>query len=145
LSTLIANTSYDGTAAYSAATLESVALDPDGTATLDIEFVAGDIANPATPTISGTEADDITAIDTQITAATSYLVKAEAYDKSIDRQIRISDTIIQSKQSAISMMTEIDEVEEMNKKTDLLVRQQASIAMMAQANVSRSSIARLFE
>lgn len=156
LTSYISNTKYDGTSVYSAATLESVSLDPDGTGQLAITFVAGDIAVPATPTLTGfvvgnaattttNRTNELTALNTQITAATSYLVKAQAYDKSVDRQLRISDTIIQSKQSAISLITDIDEVTEMNKKTDLMIRQQASISMLAQAQMSRSAITRLFD
>lgn len=156
LTSYISNTKYDGTAVYSASTLETVSLDPDGNGQLAITFVAGDIANPATPTLTGfvvgdgattatNKTNELAALNTQITAATSYLAKAQSYDKSADRQLRISDTIIQSKQSAISLITDIDEVTEMNKKTDLMIRQQASISMLAQAQVSRSAISRLFD
>jgi flagellin len=156
LTSYISNTKYNGTTVYSASTLETVSLDPDGNGQLAITFGAGDIANPATPTLTGfvvgdgattatNQTNELAALNTQITAATSYLVKAQSYDKSADRQLRISDTIIQSKQSAISLITDIDEVTEMNKKTDLMIRQQASISMLAQAQVSRSAISRLFE
>jgi hypothetical protein len=33
----------------------------------------------------------------------------------------------------------------MNKKTDLMIRQQASISMLAQAQMSRGAITRLFD
>ncbi|HEX2955467.1 MAG TPA: hypothetical protein VHO70_01475 [Chitinispirillaceae bacterium] len=156
LTNYIANTKYDGTAVYSAATLETINLDPDGTGQLSITFGAGDIAVPATPTLTGfvvgnttttgtNKTSELAALNTQIAAATSYLVKAQSYDKSVDRQLRISDTIIQSKQSAISLITDIDEVTEMNKQTDLMIRQQASISMLAQARMSRSAISRLFD
>lgn len=155
LTSYISNTKYDGTAVYSASTLDTVSLDPDGNGQLAITFAAGDIANPATPTLTGfvvsdaattttNKTNELAALNAQITAATSYLVKAQSYDKSADRQIRISDTIVQSKQSAISLITDIDEVSEMNKKTDLMIRQQASVSMLAQAQVSRSAISRLF-
>jgi flagellin len=156
LTSYIANTKYDGTTVYSGTTLKSINIDPDGSGQLAITFAAGDIAVPATPTLAGfvvgdvagtatNKTSELAALNTQITAATSYLVKAQAYDKSVDRQIRISDTIIQSKQSAISFITDIDEVTEMNKKTDLMIRQQASISMLAQAQMSRSAITRLFD
>jgi flagellin len=156
LTSYVSNTKYDGTTVFSAATLDSIKLDPDGTGSLAITFGATDIADATAPTLTGfvvgdttttgtNKTTDLTAINTQLTAATSYLAKSESYDKSIDRQLRISDTIIQSKQAAISMITDIDEVSEMNKKTDLQIRQQASIAMMAQAQMSRSSITRLFQ
>ncbi len=156
LTSYISNTKYNGTTVYSAATLDTVNLDPDGTGQLEITFAAGDIAVPATPTLTGfvvgdaattttNQTNELAALNTEITAATSYLVKAQAYDKSVDRQLRISDTIIQSKQSAISLITDIDEVSEMNKQTDLMIRQQASISMLAQAQMSRSAITRLFD
>jgi flagellin len=156
LTSYISNTKYSGTTVYSAATLETVSLDPDGTGQLAITFAAGDIAVPATPTLTGfvvgdaattatNQTSELAALNTQITAATSYLVKAQSYDKSVDRQLRVSDTIIQSKQSAISLITDIDEVSEMNKQTDLMIRQQASISMLAQAQLSRSAITRLFD
>lgn len=156
LTSYISNTRYDGTTVYSGTTLETVDLDPDGNGKLAITFDAGDIAVPATPTLTGfvvgtpattttNQTAELAAINTEITAATSYLIKAQSYDKSVDRQLRISDTIIQSKQSAISLITDIDEVSEMNKKTDLMIRQQASISMLAQAQMSRSAITRLFD
>jgi flagellin-like hook-associated protein FlgL len=87
----------------------------------------------------------LTAINDALTAATSYLSKAVSYDRSIDRQLRISDTIIQSKEAAISFISDIDEVSELSRKTDLQIRQEASIAMLAQAQLLRSSITKLYD
>ncbi len=87
----------------------------------------------------------MTAINDALTAATSYLSKAVSYDRSIDRQLRISDTIIQSKEAAISFISDIDEVSELSRKTDLQIRQEASIAMLAQAQLLRSSITKLYD
>lgn len=156
LTNYIADTRYNGTLVYSEATLGNIKIDPNGTGSLSIAFEAADIANASTPTLTGFVAGDETAtttnrdadleaINNQLTAATNYLSKATSYDRSIDRQIRISDTIIQSKESAISFISDIDEISELNRKTDLQIRQEASIAMMAQAQLLRSSITKLYD
>lgn len=156
LTNYIADTRYNGTSIYSAATLGSIKTDPNGAGSLSITFEAEDIADASTPTLTGFVAGDETTttanrdadletINDQLTAATSFLSKATSYDRSIDRQIRISDTIIQSKESAISFISDIDEVSELNRKTDLQIRQEASIAMLAQAQLLRSSVIKLYD
>lgn len=156
LADYIANTRYDGTLVHSATTLGSIKLDPDGAGSLSITFAADDIADASSPTLTGfvvndstatntNRTTDLTAINDALTAATSYLSKAVSYDRSIDRQLRISDTIIQSKEAAISFISDIDEVSELSRKTDLQIRQEASIAMLAQAQLLRSSITKLYD
>lgn len=56
----------------------------------------------------------------------------------------LTDIAINSKEAAASLITDIDEMKELALATDLQIRQQASIAMMAQANVSRQGILQLY-
>ncbi len=79
-----------------------------------------------------------------INNATKFLAGAEAANNAVDRHIDVVDTVIQSKKSLISEISEIDDVEELAKQTDLNVRQQATISMIAQANMSQQGIMRLF-
>ena len=65
-------------------------------------------------------------------------------DNLVDHQVNVTDTVIQSKQAAYSEVAEIDDAKEMAKQTALNVRQQASVAMMAQANMAQQGIMRLF-
>jgi len=155
----IDNTTYEASAIVDSAFSYEVDMDPEGTGTLTITFDAqggvqgartGDIVDVSTvgtaPTIGDSnEADELTLIDDQITVATNYLMKAENYTEMIDRQITITNTIIESKNAAISLIEDIDEAEEMAKATEMEIRQKASIAMLAQANMLRGTIGDLYK
>jgi flagellin len=136
----INNSSYDGTKVVDAGTAISVALDPDGAGSFDVSFASGDIVSVSALTISGGS----TAIQDELDTATLFVVKAEGYADHAARNMDMTDTIIQSKEAAISLITDIDEAEEMNKSIELQIRQQASIAMIAQANVARQGIISLY-
>ncbi len=147
---LISNNTYENTAIYSAATLETVYVNPDDTNdTLAIAFAAGDIIVDVSGAAwdldgGGGAAKAASDVQAEIEKVTSYLVKAEGYVDRIDRQGSIADAIVQGKKAAQSVITDIDEVEEMSKATNLQIRQQAAISMMAQANLSRAGIMQLF-
>ncbi|MBN1982051.1 MAG: hypothetical protein JW795_11000 [Chitinivibrionales bacterium] len=152
----IDNNKYENTAVVSAATLKSVYLNPDNTTdTLSITFDASDIISITSATVSawdlsatddgaGDVAKTAADVQTELDKITSYVVKAEGYVSKIDRQIDITDTIMESKEASKSLITDIDEVAEIQESTKLQIRQQASIAMLAQANLLNSSIARLY-
>jgi flagellin-like hook-associated protein FlgL len=81
---------------------------------------------------------------TAATEALNYLTDAQGWAKTIDSLASLTDTIIASKQAAIEEVAGINEAEELARVTDLQVRQQASISMMAQASISGQRIAYLF-
>ncbi|MBD3347174.1 MAG: hypothetical protein GF401_19135 [Chitinivibrionales bacterium] len=139
----INNTSVDGTDVVQAANLTTVNLDPDGTASLAITPTT----IPAHATIDAFDLSGATTtadITTQVDNALAYLTEMQGFDKTLESQINITDTIISSKQAAKSMITDIDEAEELSKVTALNVRQQSTIAMIAQANMSQAAVARLY-
>lgn len=152
ISSMISTNDYDGTAIVSAATVSSVEIDPeDETNTIDLTFVAGDITDIATNAslwhldVVGEEAaKSATNVQTEIDKALSYLNKAQSFQTQVDRQLDLTDTIVQNKGSLKSLLTDINDVEELNNATTLQIRQQAAVAMMAQANMMQSSIASLY-
>jgi flagellin-like hook-associated protein FlgL len=81
---------------------------------------------------------------TVLNNATKFLAGAEAADKAVDRHLNVVDTVIQTKQSLVAEITEIDDVKELAKQTDLNVRQQAAVSMIAQANMSQQGVMRLY-
>ncbi|MGD9199938.1 MAG: flagellin [Chitinispirillia bacterium] len=146
----ITNTKYENIQVYQGASaLHTVTLDPDGT-TLDIQFTApGAIPDQtaysdqqATDTANGTA--DLAAIDTAIDEAILFISEAEGFAKTIERQQTITDVIMTSKESARSAILDIDEAEETSKMIDIQIRQQASIAMIAQANSTKNAISYLY-
>ena len=146
----ISNSKHGNVAVVSAATIDSVEINPDNTNDkISITYAATDItaiatAAEATNWFLGGGGKSATNVQTEIDKAVSYLVKSEGFSTRIDRQISITDTITNSKNAAKSIITDIDEVEEITKATDLQIRQQAAIAMIAQANVGREGILQLY-
>lgn len=137
----ISDSSYDGVAVYTTNDLIEVDLDGDASgASLIVKSTAvaatTDISNIAT--VAGAD------MTTAIRNAQSYVAQMSSVSETIDRHIDLSNSIIASKESAITSIVNIDEMSEMTKATEYQIRQQASIAMMAQANMSHQSLLRLF-
>ena len=139
------NAYVDGTLVTdTAATLKTVALDPEGNGTLDIDFSA--VAASATiDAFDLTTMADTGGIDTQLTNSLTYLSEAKQFGKIIENQLNLSNTIINSKEALKSLITDIDEAAEMSNVLDLSVRQQAAVAMMAQGNMLQGAVAKLYE
>jgi flagellin-like hook-associated protein FlgL len=68
----------------------------------------------------------------------------ESFATLLQRQYNLTDTIISSKESTISAIIDINEVEELSALTMLQVRQEATISMLAQANVLQGYAAQLY-
>jgi flagellin len=147
VSTAIDETFVDGTAVADTtalAALDPVNLDPDGDGQLTFSFTAGMTvtADVALLDITTAGAGDV---QTELDAVLTFMEEVKAYDSIIDQQLTINDTVINSKQALKSLITDIDEAEQMGKVLDLTLRQQASVAMMAQANMLPNSLLKLYE
>lgn len=142
---LIANSQYDSTLVFQDGTLLDIELDPDGASgSLDITFVEATDYTSAVEIAALVVNDGGTTADAAIAKVTSYLTKASGYSEDIQRHMDLTDIVINSKEAAASLITDIDEVKEMALATDLQIRQQASVAMMAQANISQQGILQLY-
>lgn len=136
---ILSNTRVDGMVVTATAEVKKVNLDPDGsTGSLSVTFTAvadtGDL-----------DVEDVSTVDDQITAALTYLSEAKAFNNIIDQQIKLTDTIISSKQAVMSLIADVDEAEQMNQVIDLSIRQQATVSLLAQGNMIQSSLARLYD
>ncbi|MDR0304269.1 MAG: hypothetical protein LBH98_05820 [Chitinispirillales bacterium] len=111
----------------------------DGTSTLEFD-VSGIITQLSAldNTSSATDVEDA------LGEVAKYTATAEAFTVAADRQLTINENIIAAKESTAANIGAIDEVQSISKATALAVRQQATIAMAAQANISQSNLARLF-
>lgn len=144
--TAIDDTFVDGTAIVAAAAITSVNFDPDGDGTLAVTFSAAPASGLAAGDIGTFDitADPDADIAAQIADARTYLSEAEHFSRSIDRQLDLTTTIIESKRAAKSVITDIDDAEEQANLTMHQIRTQASLAMVAQANLNQSFIAKLY-
>jgi flagellin-like hook-associated protein FlgL len=120
--------------------VKSASLDPDGKGKLSMTFTA----LPDTAALDITSGTAQTDVQTQIDNTLTYLSEAKSSDKTASQQMNLTDTIITSKKSVQSLITDIDDAEEMAKATDLQIRQQAAIYMFTQANMSRQAITKLY-
>jgi flagellin len=140
---LKANATYDGTAVYASGSLGSFQVNAEDSA-LVVDVNIANVADEGNVN-DITDANAVTDIQTELTEAAKYVSQVESFGKEISNYMALADVAISSKQAAMSAITDIDEVKEMANLTNLQVRQQASVAMMSQANASQAAIARLFQ
>jgi flagellin len=138
------------------ASLASIALVPGSAApTLDINFTAPAISdtnlanlNDITKIKIGHTAPDYAGTQGYLDAVTSdmstYNAKVEGFSKQIDTFTNINNTIITNQKSAESSITSINEADELAQYNVLSIRQQASAAMLAQANLSAQNLLILY-
>jgi len=139
---LITNTSVDGDSLIATATITSVTIDPQGT-TLDMTFT--DSTDVSGLDLAGTDgATTEPLVDAEIASTLTYMSEAKSFDGIADQQLKLTDTIVNSKQAVLSLITDIDDAEETNKALDQSIRQQAAMSMLAQANVSRQAVMKLY-
>lgn len=139
----MSNNKYNGVqvASTSSSTLSTVTLDPSAGTNSGSLTVAFDesLIDVSSYTIGTSD------MDAALDPATAYAVKAEGYLSQIDRQIEIGENLTTSKENTLSAVEDIDEVKALAEATQLQVRQQASVSMIAQANLMAGSVARLYQ
>ncbi len=129
-------------------TVTSVMLNPnDLSQTLDIAYDANDVADATSLTVNGGADYDasMALISGESQKALSYLAKTSGYVHSLSSQIKITDSIIENNAAMTSTLNSIDDAQEMSNYVTQDIRSQASISMLSQANMLRSSVLRLFE
>ena len=92
---------------------------------------------------TGTEANS-TAAQTSIDNMVSYIGKVTEYKATADSQANLTGVMIENSKSVASAINAIDEAEEMANYVDADIRQQASVSMLSQANMSRRNISNLY-
>lgn len=134
-------TVVDGDVVTAEGSIKIVDLDPDGTKQLDMDFSA--IADVSLLDVD----DDITAalgLNDQIDNMLTYMSEAKSFDAIANQQLNLTNTIINSKNAVMSLITDIDEADEMNNALDQSIRQQAAMSMLSQANMSRQAVMKLY-
>ncbi|MBN1576056.1 MAG: hypothetical protein JW913_05865 [Chitinispirillaceae bacterium] len=139
------NTYVDGTKVTKATEeVTSVDFNPEVDGSYSMTFT--EIADSTTiAAFDLTDTTDEDAVQGQMDLMLTYMSEAKAFNGTADQQLNLTTTIINSKQAVKSLITDVDEAEEMSKVLDLSLRQQASIAMLAQGNLAQNSLLKLFE
>ncbi|MBN1128828.1 MAG: hypothetical protein JXA71_07570 [Chitinispirillaceae bacterium] len=132
---------YDTTAVYATGSLTSVGINAENASPV-IEVATTAVGNEAA--VNDITTATVDGIQNEINNAVTYVTEMASFSKVIDRNIKLTDTIISSKNATISAITDIDEAEELSALTVRLVRQDATIAMLAQANIVQGYAAQLY-
>ena len=142
LDALLLEAEWNAVDVVSTNALATVDLNPNdgGGANFEVLFLAADIALDTANLDITVEAN----ADASMEVATTYIARASGFSEDIQRHMDLTDITINSKEAAASLITDVDEMKELALATDLQIRQQASISMMAQANVSRQGILQLY-
>jgi len=91
------------------------------------------------------ESTDLSAnLDAAFASLAKYTATAEGFNSAVNRQMTINQNIMAAKENTISAVRDIDDIAAIGKATALEIRQQASLSMIAQANISQASLVRLF-
>ena len=83
-------------------------------------------------------------IGAAIEGVTKFTAEADAFNSRIDRQMTINQNVISAQREVAASIGSIDEIRAMSESVALTVRQQATMAMAAQANVNQTIVERLF-
>lgn len=128
----------------STSAIASVELDPQGSGKLEMDFSkVTDSAIISSMTING---ESITSdIDTQTDNMLTYLSEARAFDNIASQQLKLNWIIINNKETLRSLITDIDDASEMSNMIRLSMRQEASVAMIAQGNMIQGSLSMLYD
>ncbi|MCL2844330.1 MAG: hypothetical protein FWE23_02620 [Chitinivibrionia bacterium] len=91
-----------------------------------------------------TDATTLADVDTAIAAWGTVSAQAGAFDTVIGRQMTINSNIMAANREAAEAIGAVDEMSAMAQMASLAVRQQATVAMASQANISQTAMLRLF-
>lgn len=123
--------------------VSTVDLNPDGGSSLALQFT--DVADRTAIASMAIDGGTILAdLDAELESSQTYLSEAKTFDSIASQQLKFNETVISSKEAVKSLITDIDEAAETSKMVDQSVRQQAVVSMMAQANLAKQSVLKLY-
>lgn len=123
-----------------------IALNDENTIAIDLSYTADDVADVAALTIGTTdETTESEGVATQLEKAGSYLAKTAASMHGLTAQYNMMVNKIDITSAAAERIVDADTGEEYMQSVNKSIRNQSSMTMLAQANMFRSSILRLFE
>lgn len=148
VSYIVNNSTYNGKLLVSDSLLnplDSVNIDPDDiTITIDISFGADQVANVEGLTLGNSYQADGAAVQNELDKAGSFLANANAFALGLNAQYALAEKKVDISNTVKGSFIDADGGQELIKAANHSIQYQSSYAMMAQANIMRSSIMRLF-
>lgn len=148
VTSIIDNSTYDGLQLISdngGNPFRTIAVDTnDFTRQLTISYTADDIADVGALELGQSdEATEMAAVMDELEKAGSYLAKTSAYAYGLNAHYNLTNAKVTAADDSARRSVEVDTGAEMLKATNRSIRNQSSIAMLAQANMYRLSIVQL--
>lgn len=148
VSHIVENTTFDGRLLISdsqANPLDSVSVDPsDVTNSIKISFSADQVAEVSGLTLGNNKTDDMAAVQAELDKAGYYLASANAFSIGLDAQYNLAQRKVSISSTNKDSITNADAGQEMIRAANMSIQHESSFAMMAQANMIRSSVVKLF-
>ncbi len=142
------NTYYDGKLLVSDShekPLDSVNLDSRNIGNIMvISFGAEQVANVDGLTLGASYHEDHAAVQAELNKAGSFMASANAYSLGLSAQYAIAEKKVNISNTVKDSIAGSDSGQEMIRATNYSIKHQSSFAMLAQANLIRSSVVRLF-
>jgi flagellin-like hook-associated protein FlgL len=127
--------------------LASIMIDStDHTQKYDIEFTSSDIADTSALTLSGPDKATVKSdVKAQLDKAASYLAKLSAYSDGLRSQYDLVETKKTREAEYDSSINDANAAMDMMEVVERGIRQQSSLAMLAQTNMYRGGIVQLLQ
>ncbi len=121
--------------------LRSILLDPyDTSQTFDIDYDSGDVPDVAALDVTAGQAAAGAAVQAELDKAYSYLAKTSGYIFGLNSQYNMAINKVLNNKAADSAISDVDGAKELLEVTKRSLRQQSSVAMLSQLNISRQSV-----
>ncbi len=124
--------------------LKSIILNPDTfTQKYDIDFGSDNVADTSACNITVGEEAATAAVQAESDKAASYLAKVSGYRTGLNAQYNLAENAIVHTKESISSFADTDDAKEIVEGMKRSIAQQSSLAMLAQANMYRTSVVKL--
>jgi flagellin len=148
VTSLAASTTYNGAKIIGdngGNPFKTIALDSKtGAETIEIAYDSSDIADVSLLELGiADEATEFAAVETELGKAGSYLAKTSAATYGLNAHYNLTTTKMKTTGLGARQTVEADTGEEIARAMNLSIRNQSSLAMMAQANMYSGSVVRL--
>ncbi len=146
---IIDSSHYEGQALIqNTSTLESISLDPKNPEnSLNITFSDIAIVDTSVLDITGgaenTKEKALELVETQYGNSLDYLGKTTGFIRSVESQKTLNSSLLENNNAYESTLNSANDAEEMSRMVNSEIRQQASLSMIMQANMSRMRIVQL--
>lgn len=149
ISSVIDNTYFDGKQVFSSSgttPFAKASIDPSNAdEVVSLQFTASQVPDVSGLSLGTSDFEtESEALQTELNKAASFVSKVSVFRRSLHAFVKINDKSMQATQTTYTEITSSDNGMEILSVLNKSIKSQSALSMMAQANMSRGSILRLF-